>query len=110
MVRDWGWAPEYVDAAVRILALETPEDFVIATGESCSLATFVDHVFSALGLSAGECVTSDPALFRPSEIPEMHADPSRAVERLGWRAEVRADGVARRLVEAELKVLDGAGG
>jgi GDPmannose 4,6-dehydratase len=106
VVRDWGWAPEYVDAAMRILARDTPDDFVIATGESCSLARFVEHVFSALGLKAADHVTRNPALLRRAEIPAMRADPSRAAERLGWRATLRVDDVARRLVEAELRELD----
>jgi GDPmannose 4,6-dehydratase len=106
VVRDWGFAPEYVEAARRMLALDAPEDFVIATGESCSLADFVDTVFSSLGLSAKDHVTTDRALLRPAEIPAMRADPSRARERLGWRATVRMPDVARRLVEAELRELD----
>jgi GDPmannose 4,6-dehydratase len=106
VVRDWGWAPEYVEAARRILALDAPDDFVIATGESCSLREFAEQVFSCLGLSAADHVATDAALFRPSEIPAMHADPSHAAERLGWRASVRVRDVARRLVEAELRELD----
>ena len=109
VVRDWGWAPEYMEAAHRIMALDAPEDFVIATGTSCSLREFVDHVFSSLGLRSEDHVATNPALFRPAEIPAMRALPSRAVERLGWRAGVRVEEVARRLVEAELREQDGDG-
>jgi len=106
VVRDWGWAPEYVEAARRILALDAPEDFVIATGESCSLADFVGHVFSSLALRAEDHVETDAGLLRPAEIPIMRADPSRAAERLDWRATVGIREVARRMVDAELRELD----
>jgi GDPmannose 4,6-dehydratase len=109
VVRDWGWAPEYVEAATRILALDAPQDFVVATGVSSSLERFAEDVFSALGLTARDYVRVDPALHRPAEIPAMHADPSSAAEQLGWRASVRGEGVARRLVEAELRELDRTG-
>jgi GDPmannose 4,6-dehydratase len=108
VVRDWGWASEYVDAAVRILSHDEPDDFVIATGESQPLGAFIEYVFSSLGLDARDHLVTDPALFRPSDIPKMHADPRRAAERLGWRANVRCREVARRLVEAELGALDAA--
>jgi GDPmannose 4,6-dehydratase len=107
VVRDWGWAPEYADAAMRVLAHDTPDDYVIATGTSCSLREFVNYVFSALGLEAAEHVTSNPALLRRAEIPVMRADPTRAAENLGWRAIQRAEDVARLLVEAELLELEG---
>ena len=103
VVRDWGWAPEYVEAATRILAHDTPDDFVIATGESFSLTRFVESVFAVLGLNAAEHVSRNPALLRAAEIPVMRGDPRRARERLGWEATVRGEEVARRLVEAELQ-------
>jgi len=106
VVRDWGWAPEYVEAARRMLALDAPEDFVIATGQSCALADFVDAVFSSLGLAAKDHVVTDASLLRPSEVPVMRADPSRAAEQLDWRATLGARDVARRMVEAELRELE----
>lgn len=106
VVRDWGWAPEYVDALARMLTLDQPEDFVIATGESYSLTHFAELVFSAVGLSANDHVVTSRGLLRPAEIAVMRADPSRAAARLGWRAEVRFTELVRRLVEAELQSLD----
>lgn len=106
VVRDWGWAPEYVDALERMLTLEQPEDFVLATGESCSLTQFTELVFSAVGLSAQDHVVSNPGLLRPAEIAVMRADPSRAQAQLGWRAEVRISELVRRLVDAEFESLD----
>jgi GDPmannose 4,6-dehydratase len=106
VVRDWGWAPEYVEALPLMLALDEPEDFVIATGESYSLRHFAELVFSALGLKFEEHASTSRGLLRPAEVAVMRADPSRAHTRLGWRAEVRLGALIERLVEAELQALD----
>ena len=98
--RDWGWAPEYVDAMWRMLQLERPEDFVIATGETHSLEEFVASAFSARGLDWRAWTVSDPALLRPSEIRTGRADPTRAREVLGWSAEVKMKDVVRRMLDA----------
>jgi len=100
VVRDFGWAPEYVEAATRMLAADAPRDFVIASGESVSLDAFVERVFAALGLRAAEHVTHEQALMRAAEIPVMRANPSAAAASLGWRAEVRLDDLIGRLIEA----------
>lgn len=101
VVRDWGWAPEYVEAMWRMLARETPEDFVLATGEAHSLEEFVERAFSALGLDARQHVVSDKARFRPSEIRVLYGNPRRAEEQLGFRPSVRFAEVVKRLVLAE---------
>ncbi|HEV8549228.1 MAG TPA: GDP-mannose 4,6-dehydratase, partial [Polyangiaceae bacterium] len=106
VVRDWGWAPEYMEAARRMLLAPEASDFVIATGESHSLAEFVGRVFESVKLEPARYVKRSEALARPGEIPAMRADPSRAVERLGWRATTGFDELAKRLVEAELAALD----
>jgi GDPmannose 4,6-dehydratase len=84
--RDWGWAPEYVDAMWRMLQLEKPEDFVIATGESFSLEDFVAHTFRLLGMNWKDHVIQDPKLFRPTDILMSRADVSKAKDKLGWVA------------------------
>lgn len=84
--RDWGWAPDYVDAMWRMLQQDTPADFVIATGQSHSLQDFVAQAFSSAGLDWRDHVGSDPGLFRPTDIETSRADPSRADKILGWRA------------------------
>jgi GDPmannose 4,6-dehydratase len=101
VVRDWGWAPEYVEATHAILQRESPEDFVLATGESVSLERFVDATFAAAGLAYRDHVRSDPKLLRPNEVRVLRADPTRAREKLGFRGEIRFAEVARRLVDAE---------
>jgi GDPmannose 4,6-dehydratase len=99
--RDWGWAPEYVVAMHAMLQLDRPEDFVIATGQTSSLEDFVAEAFAAVGLDWRQHVTRDPTLMRPSEIAVGRADPSRAAERLGWRAQSRMPDVVRMMVEAQ---------
>ena len=110
VVRDWGWAEEYVAAAVRTLELDRPEDFVIATGESISLDEFIDAAFGRVGLRAADHVVSNRSLIRSVDIPVMRADPSKAEAMLGWRATVRGRGVAELLVNAELAQMDGKTG
>ncbi len=106
VVRDWGWAPEYVEAMWRMLGLDAPEDFVIATGQSHPLGEFVKLVFDELDLTAEDYVTSDPKLFRPGEVRALHADPSHALKRLGWQASVSLGELAHRMVVAEQAALE----
>jgi GDPmannose 4,6-dehydratase len=101
VARDWGWAPEYVDAMWRMLQREAPEDFVVATGETRTLEEFTARAFAEFGLDWKEHVSSDPALFRPSDILSGRGNPSKAERLLGWRAATRLEGVIRRMAEAE---------
>lgn len=102
VVRDWGWAPEYVDAMWRMLQQEAAEDFVIATGESHSLGEFVAAVFGTLDLDWRDHVATDPSLLRPSDLSEGRADPRRANDRLGWRASKRLGDVVQLLVRHQM--------
>lgn len=107
--RDWGWAPDYVDALLRIAQYENADDFVIATGESHSVQEFVDAAFRAAGIHehAG-LVRSDPSFVRPVETPELVGDSSKALDVLGWTPTVRFDGVVSAMVEHDLALLAGA--
>jgi len=98
IVRDWGWAPEYVDAMWRMLQQDRAEDFVIATGVSVSLKDFVGEVFDCLGLDANDHVETEKHLYRPSDIAWSQGDAGRARERLGWVAQTGMPELARRLV------------
>lgn len=98
IVRDWGWAPEYVDAMWRMLQQERAEDFVIATGVTVSLQEFVKEVFASLGLKADEHVVSERQLYRPSDIAWSQGNANRARERLGWVAQIKMPELAKRLV------------
>jgi GDPmannose 4,6-dehydratase len=105
-VRDWGWAPEYVDAMCRMLQLESPRDFVIATGVSVSLEHFVDRAFSAVGLQWTEHVDLNQELYRPDDVSVSKGDPSLAERLLDWRAMLSWDQVVDRLVDAEMSASD----
>ncbi len=99
--RDWGWAPEYVDAMWRMMQLDQPEDLVIATGQANSLEDFVATAFSQLGLDWRDHVDIDKALFRPSEIQCGVGDASRAQKILGWQAQKRMLDVVAAMIDAE---------
>jgi len=106
--RDWGWAPEYVEAMWRMLQHPVADDYVIATGETRSLEEFVAAAFGAVGLDWREQVVVDPALMRPADITANHANPGKAERVLGWRAAVKMAEAVRRMVEEERR--RGAGG
>jgi GDPmannose 4,6-dehydratase len=99
--RDWGWAPEYVDAMARMLDSDAPEDFVIATGETNSLEDFVRVTFDCFGLDWREHVVTSEALYRPMDITYSSGNPSKAERLLGWRARYRMRDVIALLVDAE---------
>lgn len=100
--RDWGWAPEYVEAMWLMLQQERPDDFVIATGVSHSLEEFVSEAFACVGLDWKKYVKGSRELFRPSEIGEGYGNPGKAAKVLGWTARNTMSGVVKMLVEAEL--------
>lgn len=100
--RDWGWAPEYVEAMWLMLQQESPQDFVIATGESYALQEFIETAFARLDLDWRQHVTSDANLFRPSDIYFSRANPVRARDLLGWQAQFKMRDVVRGMIEAEL--------
>lgn len=100
VTRDWGWAPEYVDAMWRIVQHDAPEDFVVATGASRSLREFIDCVFAAVGLDARDHVDCDPGLVRPTDIAASLANPTKVREVLGWRPQYDLERIVGELVAA----------
>ena len=104
--RDWGWAPEYVDAMWRMLQRDTAEDFVIATGQSHSLEEFVSAVFSGLDLDWRDHVVVSDALFRPTDISDGRGDAGKAERVLGWKAHLRMEDVVSKMVRAELELAE----
>lgn len=96
--RDWGWAPEYVEAMWLMLRLDDPEDFVIATGKLHSLREFVQSVFSNFDLDWQSHVITDPALYRPSELLGGCGDSRKASEKLGWTTRTYMEEVANKMV------------
>ena len=101
--RDWGWAPEYVEAMWLMLQQDNPDDYVIATGETHRLADFVQEAFAAVDLNWEDHVKTDNALYRPTDILTAKANPAKAAHELGWHAEYKMRDVARMMVEAEIK-------
>src|SRR5262249_40057295 len=99
--RDWGWAPEYVEAMWGMLQLDTPEDIVIASGVSHTLEEFVAIGFSEVGLNWREHVEIDPSLKRPSDIEESVGNPSKAARLLNWTPQVSFSEIVVRMVRAE---------
>jgi len=98
--RDWGWAPEYVEAMWKMLRRPQPEDFVIATGESHTLQDFVAVAFAAFNLDWRDHVDTDPALMRPADLSVSRADPALAAAKLGWKAKTQMTAVVRKMVAA----------
>jgi GDPmannose 4,6-dehydratase len=98
VVRDWGYAPEYVEAMWLMLQQPEPFDYVIASGESHSLAEFIAACFDEVGLDWGKHTDMDRSFFRTTDIFESHADPSLARERLGWEAKTRMRSLVARLI------------
>ncbi len=100
--RDWGWAPEYVEAMWLMLQQETPQDFVIATGKSHSLREFCEFAFATLGLELTDYLDSDPSFKRPTEIRANCGDASKAERLLGWRAKSTMRDVISMMIKHEL--------
>jgi len=107
--RDWGWAPEYVEAMWLMVQQEQPDDFVIATGESHSLEDFVAAAFAQVGLDWREHVVIDPGLFRPLDIAISRGNPRKSRETFGWRARYKMPDVIALMVQDELQQLKGHG-
>ena len=101
--RDWGYAPEYVDVMWRMLQADTPKDYVVGTGETHSPQEFVDVAFEHVGLDPADFVRVDPALIRPAEVDLLLADPTKAREELGWKAETAFADLVRIMVDADLE-------
>ncbi len=100
IARDWGWAPDYVEAMWLMLQQDKPEDFVIATGQTSKLRSFIEAVFNTVGLNWNDHVKTDISFFRPTDIAEGHADPSKAKDVLGWSAKHKMEKIAQLMVQS----------
>ncbi len=103
--RDWGYAPEYVEAMWRMLQQEKPDDYVIATGESHSVREFVEEAFGYAGLDWQACVEVDTRYFRPSEVDALRGDASKARSLLGWQPKTGFRDLVRLMVDADREML-----
>lgn len=97
--RDWGWAPEYVEAMWMMLQHDNPEDFVIATGKSHTLEEFIDEAFSSVNLSWRDHVAIDQKLLRPTELKIGRGNPLKARQMLGWQAKYNMKDVVRMMIQ-----------
>jgi len=100
--RDWGYAPEYVEAMWLMLQKEPPRDYVVATGETHSVREFVEEAFSLAGLDWRKYVVTDTALIRPAEVDLLVGDPSLAHRELGWKAKTSFRELVRLMLEADM--------
>jgi GDPmannose 4,6-dehydratase len=100
--RDWGWAPDYVEAMWLMLQQDQPDDFVIATGITYSLKYYIQLVFNYLNLDWEKYVISDPSLLRPTDLLTGRANPAKAAEILGWKAKHTLEEVVKNMIEDEL--------
>jgi GDPmannose 4,6-dehydratase len=101
-MRDWGWAPEYVEALPLIAACDSPGDYVLATGESHSVEELCSVAFAVAGLDYREHVVSDERLFRPAEVGYLRGDPAKAKRELGWEARVPFPDIITAMVESDM--------
>ncbi|OGO46358.1 MAG: GDP-mannose 4,6-dehydratase, partial [Chloroflexi bacterium RBG_16_64_43] len=103
--RDWGYAPEYVEAMWRMLQQDTPDDYVIATGESHSVREFGEEAFAYAGLDWQACVEVDTRYFRPSEVDALRGDASKARTVLGWKPKTGFRELVHLMVDADREQL-----
>jgi GDPmannose 4,6-dehydratase len=104
--RDWGYTPDFTDAMWRMLQLDEPEDFVIATGETHSVREFLNESADHLGLDWQEFVEFDERYLRPAEVDELCGDSSKARAALGWEPTVTFHELVRLMVDADVKLLE----
>jgi GDPmannose 4,6-dehydratase len=104
--RDWGYAPDYVEAMWMMLQHDEPEDFVIATGESHSVREFCEAAFSYVDLKWEKHVSTDLAYERPAEVDHLRGDATKAKAILGWQPQVRFEDLVQIMVEADVRLLE----
>jgi GDPmannose 4,6-dehydratase len=104
--RDWGYTPDFTDCMWRILQVDEPDDFVVATGEMHTVREFLDEAAGHLGLDWHEFVEIDERYLRPAEVDALCGDASKAREQLGWEPTVTFHELVRLMVDADVKALD----
>lgn len=102
--RDWGYAPEYVEAMWKILQQDKPDDYVIGTGEAHTVREFLDEAFGYVGIDWHDHVRIDERYFRPTEVDYLLADPTRSETVLDWKPRVRFHELVRIMVDADMEL------
>jgi GDPmannose 4,6-dehydratase len=108
-VRDWGYAPEYVEGMWRMLQADEPDDYVLATGAGITVREFLQIAFERAGLNWENHVRFDERYLRPTEVDSLIGDPSKARDKLGWVPTIHGPGLARLMVDADIEALACAG-
>jgi GDPmannose 4,6-dehydratase len=108
-IRDWGYAPEYVEGMWRMLQADEPDDYVLATGVGITVRDFLDVAFSHVGLNWEDHVRFDETYLRPTEVDALIGDASRARTKLGWEPTVNGRDLARLMVDADIEALRHSG-
>ncbi len=103
--RDWGYAPEYVEAMWMMMQQDKPDDYVIGTGETHSVREFLDECFGYVGLNWEDYVRIDERYFRPTEVDLLLSDPSKATKQLTWKPKVKFSELVRIMVDADLELM-----
>ena len=101
--RDWGWAPEYMEASWRMLQQDDPEDLIIATGQMHSLKEFLEAAFDCVGLNYLDHVSTDPHLLRPFDIKRSVGNPEKAARSIEWKAQYSLSDLVEEWVDIETK-------
>lgn len=102
--RDWGYAPEYMEAAYLMMQQEKPDDYVIGTGQSHSVKDFVEAAFKCVGINNWQdYIEIDPRYYRPSEVENLIGDAKKAKERLGWEPKIKFEDLVKKMVNNNLK-------
>jgi GDPmannose 4,6-dehydratase len=104
-IRDWGYAPEYVEGMWRMLQHDKPMDFVLATGHAATIKDFLEHSFSHVDLNWEDYVEFDPRYLRPTEVDSLIGDSTLAKNQLGWHAKTLAGDLAKLMVDADIEAL-----
>jgi GDPmannose 4,6-dehydratase len=105
-VRDWGYAPDYVEGMWRMLQADEPDDYVLATGHPMTVRDFCDAAFARIGLNWQDHVEHDPRYERPSEVDALIGDPSKVNRELGWRASTFGQELVAVMVDADIAALE----
>jgi GDPmannose 4,6-dehydratase len=101
--RDWGFAPDYVEAMWLMVDQVEPDDYVIATGQMHSVREFAQMAFAIAGLDYLDHVVVDENFYRPAEVDQLMGNPEKAMERLGWRPKTSFEKLVRVMVESDLR-------
>ncbi len=100
--RDWGWSPEFVEAIHLILQQETPETYVVATGETHTIKEFVEEAFAHVGLNWQDYVKHDDKYLRPNEVPLLLGDATKIKNALGWEPKMKFSDIVHAMVDHDL--------